>query len=86
LTALKSQLGCAFEALRGSPVAFDRWRVGVPLSMPVISAGFATWPVARMHIQSSTSPIPTTSELTVLFLLAVIMAAQTAPCSARPSM
>ena len=59
---LKSQLGRAFEALRGSPVAF------------VISAGFAGLAgCLYAYSEQYISPNTYNFELTVMFLLAVIM-------------
>jgi branched-chain amino acid transport system permease protein len=74
---LRSHLGRAFEALRGSPVASDCMGVSVSRSKVyafVISAGFAglagsLYTYSQMYI----SPDTYNFELTVLFLLAVIM-------------
>jgi ABC-type branched-subunit amino acid transport system ATPase component/ABC-type branched-subunit amino acid transport system permease subunit len=74
---LKSHLGRAFEALRGSPVASDCMGVSVyryKVYAFVISAGFAglsggLYAYSEQYI----SPNTYTFELTVLFLLAVIM-------------
>jgi hypothetical protein len=74
---LRSHLGRAFEALRGSPVASDCMGVSVyryKVYAFVISAGFAGWR-ARLYAYSEQYISPNTYnfELTVLFLLAVIM-------------
>ena len=74
---LKSQLGRAFEALRGSPVASDCMGVSVyryKVYAFVISAGLAglagsLYAFSEQYI----SPNTYNFELTVLFLLAVIM-------------
>lgn len=74
---LKSHLGRAFEALRGSPVASDCMGVSVyryKVLAFVISAGFAGL-AGSMYAYSEQYISPNTYnfELTVLFLLAVIM-------------
>jgi branched-chain amino acid transport system permease protein len=74
---LRSQLGRAFEALRGSPVASDCMGVSVyryKVYAFVISAGFAGL-AGCMYAYSEQYISPNTYnfELTVLFLLAVIM-------------
>ena len=74
---LRSHLGRAFEALRGSPVASDCMGVSVyryKVYAFVISAGFAglaggLYAYSEQYI----SPNSYNNELTVLFLLAVIM-------------
>jgi len=74
---LKSQLGRAFEALRGSPIASDCMGVSVykyKVFAFVISAGFAglagsLYAYSEQYISSNTYNF----ELTVLFLLATIM-------------
>ncbi len=74
---LKSQLGRAFEALRGSPVASDCMGVSVyryKVYAFLISAGFAglagsLYSFSEQYI----SPNTYNFELTVLFLLAIIM-------------
>ena len=74
---LRSQLGRAFEALRGSPVASDCMGVSVyryKVYAFVISAGFAglagcLYAYAEQYI----SPNTYNFELTVMFLLAIIM-------------
>jgi len=74
---LKSHLGRAFEALRGSPVASDCMGVSVyryKVYAFVVSAGFAglagcLYAYSEQYISPNTYNI----ELTVLFLLAVIM-------------
>jgi branched-chain amino acid transport system permease protein len=74
---LKSQLGRAFEALRGSPVASDCMGVSVyryKVYAFVISAGFAGLAGALYsYSEQYISPNTYNFELTVLFLLAVIM-------------
>jgi len=74
---LKSQLGRAFEALRGSPVASDCMGVSVYRSKVyafVISAGFAGLAgCLYSYSEQYISPNTYNFELTVLFLLAVIM-------------
>jgi branched-chain amino acid transport system permease protein len=74
---LKSQLGRAFEALRGSPVASDCMGVSVYLYKVfafVISAGFAGLAgCLYSYSEQYISPNTYNFELTVLFLLAVIM-------------
>ena len=74
---LRSQLGRAFEALRGSPVASDCMGVSVyryKVLAFVISAGFAGL-AGSMYAYSEQYISPNTynNELTVFFLLAVIM-------------
>jgi branched-chain amino acid transport system permease protein len=87
---LKSQLGRAFEALRGS-----RWRLiaaGVSVYRYkvyafVISAGFAGL-AGGLYAYSEQYISPYNFELTVLFLLAVIMGGRKtvlARCSVPPS-
>ena len=74
---LKSHLGRAFEALRGSPVASDCMGVSVyryKVYAFVVSAGFAglagcLYAYSEQYISPNTYNI----ELTILFLLAVIM-------------
>jgi len=74
---LKSQLGRAFEALRGSPVASDCMGVSVyryKVFAFVISAGFAGLAGSLYaYSEQYISPNTYNFELTVLFLLAVIM-------------
>jgi branched-chain amino acid transport system permease protein len=74
---LKSQMGRAFEALRGSPVASDCMGVSVYLYKVfafVISAGFAGLAgCLYSYSEQYISPNTYNFELTVLFLLAVIM-------------
>ena len=74
---LKSQLGRAFEALRGSPVASDCMGVSVyryKVFAFVISAGFAGLAgCLYAYSEQYISPNTYNFELTVLFLLAVIM-------------
>ncbi|MBX9869920.1 MAG: branched-chain amino acid ABC transporter permease, partial [Burkholderiaceae bacterium] len=74
---LKSHLGRAFEALRGSPVASDCMGVSVYLYKVlafVISAGFAGLAGCMYsYSEQYISPNTYNFELTVLFLLAVIM-------------
>jgi len=74
---LKSQLGRAFEALRGSPVASDCMGVSVyryKVFAFVISAGFAGLSgCLYAYSEQYISPNTYNFELTVLFLLAVIM-------------
>jgi branched-chain amino acid transport system permease protein len=74
---LKSQLGRAFEALRGSPVASDCMGVSVyryKVFAFVISAGFAGLAgCLYSYSEQYISPNTYNFELTVLFLLAVIM-------------
>ena len=74
---LRSQLGRAFEALRGSPVASDCMGVSVyryKVYAFVISAGFAGLAGALYaYSEQYISPNTYNFELTVLFLLAVIM-------------
>jgi ABC-type branched-subunit amino acid transport system ATPase component/ABC-type branched-subunit amino acid transport system permease subunit len=74
---LRSQLGRAFEALRGSPVASDCMGVSVyryKVYAFVISAGFAGLAGALYsYSEQYISPNTYNNELTVLFLLAVIM-------------
>ena len=74
---LRSQLGRAFEALRGSPVASDCMGVSVyryKVYAFVISAGFAGL-AGNLYAYSEQyiSPNSYNFELTVLFLLAIIM-------------
>ena len=74
---LRSQLGRAFEALRGSPVACDCMGVSVyryKVYAFVISAGFAGL-AGNLYAYSEQyiSPNSYNFELTVLFLLAIIM-------------
>ncbi len=74
---LKSQLGRAFEALRGSPVASDCMGVSVyryKVYAFVLSAGFAglagsLYAYSEQYISPNTYNV----ELTILFLLAAIM-------------
>ena len=74
---LRSQLGRAFEALRGSPVASDCMGVSVyryKVYAFVISAGLAGLAGALYSFSEQyISPNTYNFELTVLFLLAVIM-------------
>jgi branched-chain amino acid transport system permease protein len=74
---LKSQLGRAFEALRDSPVACDCMGVSVyryKVYAFVISAGFAGLAGALYsYSERYISPNTYNNELTVLFLLAIIM-------------
>jgi ABC-type branched-subunit amino acid transport system ATPase component/ABC-type branched-subunit amino acid transport system permease subunit len=74
---LKSQLGRAFEALRGSPVASDCMGVSVyryKVIAFVVSAGFAGLSgCLYAYSEQYISPNTYNFELTVLFLLAVIM-------------
>jgi branched-chain amino acid transport system permease protein len=74
---LQSQLGRAFEALRGSPVACDCMGVSVyrfKVYAFVISAGFAGLAGCLYgYSEQYISPNTYNNELTVLFLLAVIM-------------
>jgi len=74
---LRSHLGRAFEALRGSPVACDCMGVSVyryKVYAFVISAGFAGLAGALYSFSEQyISPNTYNFELTVLFLLAVIM-------------
>lgn len=74
---LNSQLGRAFEALRGSPVASDCMGVSVyryKVFAFVISAGFAGLAgCLYAYSEQYISPNTYNFELTVLFLLAVIM-------------
>jgi ABC-type branched-subunit amino acid transport system ATPase component/ABC-type branched-subunit amino acid transport system permease subunit len=74
---LRSHLGRAFEALRGSPVAADCMGVSVyryKVYAFVISAGFAGLAGALYSFSEQyISPNTYNFELTVLFLLAVIM-------------
>ncbi len=74
---LKSQLGRAFEALRGSPVASDCMGVSVYMYKVfafVVSAGFAGLAgCLYAYSEQYISPNTYNFELTVLFLLAVIM-------------
>jgi ABC-type branched-subunit amino acid transport system ATPase component/ABC-type branched-subunit amino acid transport system permease subunit len=74
---LNSQLGRAFEALRGSPVASDCMGVSVyryKVYAFVISAGFAGLAgCLYAYSEQYISPNTYNNELTVLFLLAVIM-------------
>jgi branched-chain amino acid transport system permease protein len=74
---LKSHLGRAFEALRGSPVASDCMGVSVyryKVLAFVISAGFAGLAGCMYsYSEQDISPNTYNFELTVLFLLAVIM-------------
>ena len=74
---LRSHLGRAFEALRGSPVASDCMGVSVyryKVYAFVISAGFAGLAGALYaYSERYISPNTYNFELTVLFLLAVIM-------------
>ena len=71
---LKSQLGRAFEALRDSPVACDCMGVSVyryKVYAFVISAGFAG--ALYAYSEKYISPNTYNNELTVLFLLGIIM-------------
>ena len=74
---LKSQLGRAFEALRDSPVACDCMGVSVyryKVYAFVISAGFAGFAGAMYaYSEKYISPNTYNNELTVLFLLGIIM-------------
>ena len=74
---LRSQIGRAFEALRGSPVASDCMGVSVyryKVYAFVISAGFAGLAgCLYAYSEQYISPNTYNFELTVLFLLAVIM-------------
>ncbi len=74
---LRSQLGRAFEALRGSPVASDCMGVSVyryKVYAFVISAGLAGLAGALYaYSEQYISPNTYNNELTVLFLLAIIM-------------
>ena len=74
---LRSHLGRAFEALRGSPVASDCMGVSVYLYKVfafVVSAGFAGLAgCLYAYSEQYISPNTYNFELTVLFLLAVIM-------------
>ncbi|HEY2254244.1 MAG TPA: branched-chain amino acid ABC transporter permease, partial [Variovorax sp.] len=74
---LRSHLGRAFEALRGSPVASDCMGVSVyryKVYAFVISAGFAGLAGSLYaYSEQYISPNTYNFELTVLFLLAVIM-------------
>ena len=74
---LRSQLGRAFEALRGSPVASDCMGVSVykyKVYAFVISAGFAGLAgCLYAYSEQYISPNTYNNELTVMFLLAVIM-------------
>jgi ABC-type branched-subunit amino acid transport system ATPase component/ABC-type branched-subunit amino acid transport system permease subunit len=74
---LKSQLGRAFEALRGSPIASDCMGVSVyryKVYAFVISAGFAGLAgCLYAYSEQYISPNTYNNELTVMFLLAVIM-------------
>jgi len=74
---LRSHLGRAFEALRGSPVASDCMGVSVyryKVHAFVISAGLAGLAGALYaHSEQYISPNTYNFELTVLFLLAIIM-------------
>jgi branched-chain amino acid transport system permease protein len=74
---LKSQLGRAFESLRGSPVASDCMGVSVyryKVYAFVISAGFAGLAgCLYAYSEQYISPNTYNFELTVFFLLAVIM-------------
>jgi branched-chain amino acid transport system permease protein len=74
---LRSQLGRAFEALRGSPVASDCMGVSVyryKVYAFVISAGFAGLAgCLYAYSEQYISPNTYNFEVTVLFLLAVIM-------------
>ena len=74
---LRSQLGRAFEALRGSPVASDCMGVSVykyKVYAFVISAGFAGLAgCLYAYSEQYISPNTYNNELTVLFLLAIIM-------------
>ncbi len=74
---LRSQLGRAFEALRGSPVASDCMGVSVyryKVYAFVISAGLAGLAGALYaYSEQYISPNTYNNELTVMFLLAIIM-------------
>jgi hypothetical protein len=74
---LRSHLGRAFEALRGSPIASDCMGVSVyryKVYAFVISAGFAGLAGSLYaYSEQYISPNTYNFELTVLFLLAVIM-------------
>jgi branched-chain amino acid transport system permease protein len=74
---LKSQLGRAFEALRDSPVACDCMGVSVyryKVYAFVISAGFAGFAGSLYaYSEKYISPNTYSNELTVLFLLGIIM-------------
>lgn len=74
---LRSQLGRAFEVLRGSPVASDCMGVSVykyKVYAFVISAGFAGLAgCLYAYSEQYISPNTYNNELTVMFLLAVIM-------------
>jgi ABC-type branched-subunit amino acid transport system ATPase component/ABC-type branched-subunit amino acid transport system permease subunit len=74
---LRSQLGRAFEALRGSPVASDCMGVSVykyKVYAFVISAGFAGLAGCLYgYSEQYISPNTYNNELTVMFLLAIIM-------------
>src|SRR5262249_11060492 len=74
---LRSHLGRAFEALRGSPVASDCMGVSVyryKVYAFVISAGFAGLAGSlSAYSEKYISPNTYNFELTVLFLLAIIM-------------
>ncbi len=74
---LNSQLGRAFEALRGSPIASDCMGVSVyryKVYAFVISAGFAGLAgCLYAYSEQYISPNTYNNELTVMFLLAVIM-------------
>ena len=74
---LRSQLGRAFEALRGSPVACDCMGVSVyryKVYAFVISAGLAGLAGSLYaYSEQFISPNTYNNELTVLFLLAIIM-------------
>ena len=87
---LKSHLGRSFEALRDSPIASDCMGVSVyrhKVFAFVISAGFAGLALYS-YSEQYISPNTYNFELTILFLLAIIMGGRkTAParCWARPS-
>lgn len=74
---LRSHLGRAFEALRGSPIAADCMGVSVyryKVYAFVISAGFAGLAGGLYaHSEQYISPATYNFELTVMFVLAVIM-------------
>ncbi len=74
---LRSQLGRAFEALRGSPVASDCMGVSVyryKVYAFVVSAGFAGLAgCLYAYSEQYISPNTYNNELTVMFLLAIIM-------------
>ncbi len=74
---LRSQMGRAFEALRGSPVASDCMGVSVykyKVYAFVISAGFAGLAgCLYAYSEQYISPNTYNNELTVMFLLAIIM-------------